>query len=1778
MDANMNGDGHPDTDDAIAIVGMACRVPGAENIEEFWQILEAGREAVAQFDDDELIASGVDPREFDSEDYVKAGGYLTDFDTFDADFFGYAPREAELIDPQQRLFLQCAWNALEDAGCINSARTSTTGVFASAAANRYFLAGLTAANPLHAGAPDVEEYILAGPSVDYLPMRTAYKLGLTGPAIAVQSACSSSLVAVCEAAQNLLDYRCDMALAGGVALNFLGKTGYRYKREGILSIDGHCRAFDAEATGSVFGNGVGVIVLKRLSDAIAAGDSIRAVATGWAVNNDGNAKPGFSAPSVTGQSAVIDEALAAADIGPQDIGYVEAHGTGTKLGDAVETAALIRAFEAAGPRTRYCALGSVKTNIGHLGAAAGIISLIKTVLAVERGTIPPSLNLTRENPDLHLTESPFFVNTETRRWADDNRPRRAGVSSFGMGGTNAHMIIAQAEPRRPQRQAAARPYLLPASAKTQPALDRFTRLLGGYFAGENPASLHDVAYSLATGRAVFPHRAAIVCHQPAEAAKLLQQRSAAAPARVFSETTRPKLAFMFPGAGDHYAGMATDLYAHEPRFRGHLDACCGLFEARSAKNPRHFLIGDGDCAPEPVQPAAPKGAIDFRRLVARDEDAAASASTVHGALFCLEYALARSLIEVGLCPDMMIGHSVGEFAAACIAGIFSLDDAVMLVAERARLIDSSASGAMLTVPTDEDSLRARIDGSGISLAAVNAPELCVASGPDTEIDTLEKALARDGIVGRRLRVNRAYHSMQMQDVADRFAAIAAAATYAKPQIPLVSNLSGDWVTEGADLNADYWARHICAPVRFADGFAKLAAADDVVFLEVGPGQTLSSLATLQDRRGDRVKHVFAPTLSPYYDGEDSLAQYLNAIGLAWESGCEIDWDAFYRGNEGARVPLPVYPFERQRYWSLPAALTDASPAPVSAPDADRRAAVRAGVTAEVKTPSPPPDKARSTPGKPRPQTAGEYSAPITAVERQLAAIWRNLFGYDDVGATDDFFAIGGHSLLALQYSNILWRTFQVHVPLQMIVECPTIRALAGNLDLPGDRSQTETRAYGFVREDVGRQTDAELQAFLERYVIEKMNLARIPVSSADATPTAHDWARATPELLRSFKVDLGMQFYPIEVSRHKTPASLAAYLLREIRQAEDLRDRWTGPVEPAGQREANARKPGGADFILSSPRSGSTLFRLMLAGHSALFCPPELHLVGYDRMDIRRDKNPSPDHDQGLGRAFVELTGRSMHACAEDIRRMAEDRVPVMNVFLQLVDMAAPRRLIDKSPANADRMEKLRWIEANFSGARHIHLVRHPYSVIESIVRNRFAKLMGGDGENPFEFAEHAWFRSNANIVGLSEEVDADRLHIVRYEDLIRDSHAALEGVCGFLGIDFEAAMTDPYQGQRMRDGLGDPNLLDHHGIDRSLADVWQDIRLPAPLARHTRELAERFGYDLHEPRRHGLRPDPAGGKPAACKDNAHARSAATDPSSAYLVRLHEADGTEMMFFVHALDGSPFLYIELARLLGEHLSSFGIQAQAGGSTTLEGLAARYIDAIRAVQPCGPYRLCGWSMGGVVAFEMACQLRSGGEEVDFLGLIDSVCPSGSPQQQVDYSLVQFAMAIADGMGGDDRPTTDLEAVSRLTPERQLRYVETEISRMPAPMRKELQSRLVLWKRHVAMVRHYRPGIYDGDMTLVRARGPAGAARSGTAGIPKSNENWTHEDGVYGWRAHVGRHVDAIDVAAGHLDVCSRTSAPMVAGSLLPGLTRILKANAGFPHQRRRPDQDAIGDPT
>jgi len=1003
----------------IAVIGMDGRFPGAGNIHEFWNNLKNGMESITFFPDEELKAAGVDPLTLGNPLYVKANGVLEDIEYFDPLFFNFTPAEAEIMDPQLRIFLECSWHALEDAGCNPDAYDGAIGVYAGNATNHYWIAKTFFTRRFQLfGKFQADLYNT------HFSTRVSYHLNLKGPSLTIQTACSTSLVTIHAACLALLSGECDMALAGGVSVGFPQKSGYLYQEGMVSSPDGHCRAFDAKAKGTVPGSGVGVVVLKRLNDALADGNHIYAVVKGTAVNNDGLRKVGYTAPSVEGQAEAIKAAYLMAEISPSTVSYIECHGTGTELGDPVEIEALGMVFH--GCPKGSIGIGSVKTNVGHLNSASGVTGFIKTVLALKNKQIPPSLHFETPNPRIDFKNSPFYVNTGLKEWVQTNRrPLRAGVSSFGLGGTNAHVALEEWEGDNEPARTAHRPIgaavmqgeyrLIFLSAKSPYSLEKMAKNLSDYFRQNPGANLVDAAFTLREGRKSFPHRKMTVCSSTAEAADLLGKKTKKVKSFFAKIENRPVI-FVLSGQGSQYVNMGLDLYKNVKILREEMDRCFNIIKK---------LAG-----------------LDLKEILYPGENPGADAPVINlpgNALlvnFVFEYALAKLLTRLGITPHAMIGYSFGEYVAACLAGVFSLADGLKLVIARGKLMSKTLPAVMLSVPLPENEIKPLLDDHpGVSLAIINGSS-CVVAGEQKPIEAFEAQMREKRLVCVPVNMAHGVHSPLMEPIREELESRVREIKLENPRIPYISNVSGAWITVRQATDPRYWGEHICSTARFSDGLNELLKKDGPVFIEIGPGRVLSNIILHQMQQDNEsmgrgrdpkiiniIKHQQEKIADDYF--------LLSRLGELWLYGISLDWPVLFEEEKRYRIPLPTYPFDKKRYWideELPTLLSESQFHDSSS------------VAAQGQPPANATSIANATAVEEYAYEYDEegYEAPRDEMEETIARLWQDFLGFERIGIHDNFFDINGDSLTATQLVTRLQQIYPVEISIKQFFENPTI--------------------------------------------------------------------------------------------------------------------------------------------------------------------------------------------------------------------------------------------------------------------------------------------------------------------------------------------------------------------------------------------------------------------------------------------------------------------------------------------------------------------------------------------------------------------------------------------------------------------------------------------------------------------------------------------------------------------------------------------------------------------
>ena len=1223
--------------DAVAIIGMAGRFPGARDIRQFWANLASGVESITIF---------ADPEAHDATSRawrVNAGGAVDDIDLFDADFFAVPPAEAAWMDPQHRLFLECAWLALEDAGCDPSALPAAVAVYAGTNINTYALDRLDQL----AGKERAQfMQILVGNEKDFLATRVSYKLNLRGESVTVQTSCSTSLVALHLACQSLLSGQSDRALAGGVSIRVPQLAGYTFEAGLIASPDGHCRPFDHRARGTVPGNGVGVVVLKRLEDAIADRDHCYAVIRGSWINNDGRGKVGFTAPAVEGQTEVIARAMAMAGASPDSIRFVETHGTGTPIGDPIEFEALRRAFRPS-TRRRSCALGAVKANIGHLDTAAGIAGLMKVALALHHRVVPPASHFERPNPVIDFENSRFYVNTEPETWEAGEEPRRGAVSSFGVGGTNVHVVVEEAPARR--RTAEPRPVqIMTVSARTAESLRAGAQALADFVETSPRVELRDIAYARNVGRQQFARRRFVVAASARELATAL--RVEAHPAE--ATRTPPSIVFMFTGQGAQRVGMGHALYVDEPRFRDAIERSLGRVDRSVAQTLRELICmrRGGDAAAELARPelALP-------------------------ALLAVEYALVQVWTAWGVVPGALIGHSYGELIAACIGGVFSVEDAMDLAIERGRLMQRMPPGRMLAVPLPASEAARWVDQQ-VTLASINGDERVVLSGPIEAIGRVQQGLAARGIATQWLNVPFAYHSTLLDPLLDDYRAIIGRAARRPLTARCMSNLTADWLTNEQASDPQYWAAQMRQPVRFAEGLRRMREDGHTMFVEVGPGQTLAGLARQVLGRGVTVCGSLARE-SRVADAD--WRAILDTLGRLWSAGIAVDWREVERAQQGWLVPVPGYAFARRRHWidtRQPDAATDVDPL------------TRVAMPGLASPPLPAPTGAADH----RAGIEGDPAASFREqVERTLVGIWSEVLGRPTVAVDDDFFELGGDSLTATRILSRLQQALPVAVTMEQVLTSPTIAALARVLE-PAERIEApapspEAQVLSHAQEWLW--TEQRLAPGSPAYHLPLAVRLRGPFDSATFAAAIGDVVARQDELRTVFVLDSGR---PTTVVRPRVEVSVPIVDLSECRG-----DRQEAVARHAGRCETTRL------FDLSqAPPWRACLLRLGVEDHVVLFLVHHIIADGWSMSLLVNEVTTAyVARQMGAPRAQPPLAMQYRDFARQQRADLERDSGALVAFWKQRLAGVPPLLSLSARPRPAVR---------SFHGGRHPFLVAPP--------------------------------------------------------------------------------------------------------------------------------------------------------------------------------------------------------------------------------------------------------------------------------------------------------------------------------------------------------------------------------------------------------------------------------------------------------------------------------------
>lgn len=1702
----------------VAVVGTAGRFPGADDVNEFRQNLLEGRESVTFFSPEELLAAGVDRRLIDDPRYVPAAPILSDPATFDAAFFGYSPREAQVMDPQHRLFLESCWHALEHAGYDSLRIDGRVSVFGGSAMNTYLLSsGLV---------PEFfDDYLptLIGSDKDYLATRVAFKLDLTGPAITVQTACSSSLVAVHMATQSLVNEECDLALAGGVAVRVPHIAGHLYEAGNILSPDGHCRTFDAEAAGTVFGSGCGVVALKRFDDAVADNDTIQAVIRGSAVNNDGASKIGFTAPSLSAQSEVVAEALGSADVTADTITYVEAHGTGTKLGDPIEIAALTKAFRTDTDAIGYCGIGSVKTNIGHLDAAAGVASLIKVVGALSDGVIPASLHYGEPNPAIEFEKTPFEVVTEPTPWRPhDGLPRRAGISSLGIGGTNAHLIVEE-HPRQQPAPRSERPpgrELIRLSARTPAALDRACAALATQLGRDDDAvGLADVAYTLAAGRRTFAHRAVVVADTPVTAGAYLSGSVQGRLLKADSGSVDRPVAFLFSGQGAQYPGMGHGLYRQGSVYREALDLCAEQLID---------LIGV-DLRPLLCQPGHPDDG--------RADDLAQTELT-QPALFAFEYALARQWDQFGVRAEAMVGHSIGEYVAATMAGVFDLPDALRIVAARGQLMARAEPGSMLAVSLPESQV-GELVSDDISLAAINGPEQCVLAGSRDAIAAVAEQLEQRQVHAQLLRTSHAFHSHLMDGAACEFRAVVEDVELSGPTVPFTSCVTGDWITAEQACDPGYWADHIRSTVRFSDCLSAVAGTDSVL-VEIGPGRTLSTLA--RQHPSTRRAPTMASSRQAASDDDDEQV-LLEAVGGVWAAGGAIAGPSLQGSGPYRRVPLPGYPFERTRHW-----FDRSSQALASAQPLTRRA-----------------------------DTADWFS--VRSWARMPPMIDREL--------TVPTAVIGGPGTLrrSLEHhlgANVTRLEDARHLVFLRALDVESGDVLEQRVDAVTAGPYRELHALG--RQLGSRREDVVLTVVVDRAAV------------VVGTEPARAEQAMLVGLARTIDRELeGVAVRVLDIDQRDEGSDLlTAVLAPGGRSLSALRagTRWVPSVVPV-RLDGNAKPAitvggvylitgglGGVGRAVADRLADRYGAKLVLIGRSAT--PDGESSIGEhgDVLTLAADVTDATSIETAVRAAvahFGRLDGVIHAAGLIDERLIRELDVADSEAVMAPKTVGTLNLAAAVAPYQPDFIAVFSSINGQLAPA-----ALSAYTSA-NLFLDAYAESPEGIEANVVSVAWPAW----SIDAGMAANTTSSA---ARAEALARgvDADAGLEALQRALGSGLRAVSVSPVdltlQIGELDDGSlrqvvtsqsvvadesgAEPAPLDATSTERVVADLWCsllglrsvgldedffDLGGSSALAvrlfgRIERTCGVLLPIDLlaeaptvamlaSEIEAHPDYAAPAG-NPRSQRRPAHS-----------LVRLRSGGGGPGLYLVHAEGGHLMAYQQLTKRWSDERPLFGLRSIAvDGSrppdATVADMAARYVAEITEQQPSGPYHLAGWCLGGTIAIEMARLLRSQGDEVGLVCAIQSPNPNFPGTDTGALSIRRLASRVAYRTTLERHRLGPLDSKAKarfvLDKSRELRarWVDERLRRPTGPDHPHGISQQVILsairRANLAAFDTHTFESYEGDITVVRCEIQA----PGVAPDP-----------AQGWGDLVGGEIRTFEVPGYHVTMLFEPNVGDVADVLL-----------------------------
>ena len=1726
--------------DDIAVIGLTGRFPQAKDLNSFWQNLKDGVESVYFFSEQELLDSGISSELLKNPNYVRAKSVLSDIEMFDAPFFGFSSKEAAQLDPQQRLFLESAWEVIESAGYDPEKYGGLIGVYAGISFNSYMLKNIY---PNFDFQDTVSGYqLMLNSDKDFLPTRVSYKLNLRGPAVNIQTGCSTSLVAVHLACQSLLDGECNMALAGGVSISIPQNMGYLYNEGMILSPDGHCRAFDAKAKGTVGGSGLGIVLLKRLEDAIADRDYIHAIIKGSAINNDGSLKVGYTAPSTEGQARVIAQAQAVAEVDAESITYIEAHGTGTTLGDPIEIAALTKAFRQSTQKKNFCAIGSLKSNMGHLDAAAGVGGLIKTVLALKHKLIPPSLHFEEPSPKIDFANSPFYVNTSLSEWKSNGTPRRAGVSAFGIGGTNAHVILEETS-LLPSLGGSRPRNLLLISAKTSSALEQATANLGKHLQEHPELNLADVAYTLSCGRREFEHRRVLVCQETNEAAIALSNLDST---KVFTnalESTEPPVVFMFPGQGSQYVNMALELYETEPLFREQIDLCSEILKPELDLDLRQILYPQ----PEETQTA---------------EQQLQQTAIAQVAVFVVEYALAKLWQSWGIFPQAMIGHSIGEYVAATLAQVISLEAALSLVAARGKMMQQLPGGVMLSISLSAEQVQPLLTEE-LSIAAINEPTRCVVSGSTEAIELLENKLARTSIECRRLHTSHAFHSKMMEPILDKFKQRVKQESLKSPQIPYLSNLTGNWITEAQATDANYWAQHLCSTVLFAKGIENLLSSSEQILLEVGPGRTLTSLTKRHPaRHGQQL--VLTSVRHPQEDKSD-VAFLLTSLGHLWLAGVRVDWSAFYTQEQRYRVPLPTYPFERQRYWISPP---------------------KSGETAKPKT-----------------EVASKQSdisqwfyipswkrlpLPATQLETSLGNI---LLFIDEYGLGEKLatrLTQISQKVICVKVGNSFTKVSEGVYTLnpQQPEEYNTLSNELVSLNLIPEKV---IHLWSLTTGSLAKELDSDLfdkaqdlgfysllflaQAFGKQVLADKCEILVVSNNMQDITGDEI----LSPEkatLLGPVKT-ISQEYFnfscrcidviipPGGTDQNKTLIEhLVAELITESReQIIAYRDkcRWVQsfelfPLKPQTEYRKQRLKQQGV-YLITGGLGG---IGLVLAEFLAKTVKAKLILIGRSAF-LERDSwsewLSSHNEQDGVSQKIrklkeLEALGTEVLVVSADVSNLQQMELVIEKAEKQFGNISGVIHAAGlpegNSIQNIEKTECKQQFMSKVYGTLVLEKLFSNREINFCLLMSSLSSILGGLGfiaysaSNSFmDYFVHARSHQENNSPWITVNWDGWKLsqkviqNVSFGKKLVELAITPEEGVKAFELIlsgsnTNQLVISTGDLGARIdqwvkHDWLKEPRKLEslagskwdnrrnvanvyvppRNEIEQTIVEIFQSVLGSTTIGINDdffelggdsliatmliAKIEQKFLVDINISDIINLT--------TVAQFSEYINSQQQSTQSSILVPIKTSGNQPPLFCIHPVGGNVLCYADLTRNLDRDypiygLQSLGLDGKQSPLTSVEEMATHYIEAIEQFQPQGPYHLIGWSMGGLIAYEMAQKLQAKNKPVALLTLIDSYVPTLIRRpSEIDRAIIINQLAqYWGGLYGKEFDMS-LETLRKLEPDEQVKHLFEQAKQQAIfPSEIEIEQMLALWEvfhANLTAMYYYQPKAYPGSIIFLNA---------------------------------------------------------------------------------------------